>query len=429
MVLASILGLALTQQALVVSAPNVLVFSKTAGFRHDSIEHGRDVLKNLASKQGWTIQTTEDAAVFTDVGLAKVDVVVFLCTTGDVLNPAQQDAVQRWFKNGKGFVGIHSAADTEYDWSWYGNVVGGYFKSHPQIQKATLKVEDIAHPTSAHLPLQFERTDEWYDFRENPRANVRVLCSLDTKSYKGSVMDDHPINWCKEIDGGRAFYTGFGHTKESYDEPLVQEMLVEAILWSAQGKRPSEATTPEWRSSQGWIDKDGGIFNQGNAVHLVSKADYGDQQVHAEFMIPKGSNSGVYLQGRYEVQILDSYGKALSDMQFSDCGGIYQRFDEAKGTGWEGTKPLKNAIREPGQWNTYDILFRAPRFDRSGKKVENARFLEVRLNGVVVQKNVEATGPTRGPMFQDEKATGPLYLQGDHGPITYRNVWVKKATL
>ena len=158
----------------------------------------------------------------------------------------------------------------------------------------------------------------------------------------------------------------------------------------------------------------------GRTVNLVSGLEYADQRLHIEFMVPKGSNSGVYLLGRYEVQILDSWG--VEKPQSSDCGGIYQRYNEKEGYGYEGTAPNTNASKAPGEWQSFDIKFQAPKFDDAGKKIANAKFIEVKHNGVIVHKNVEVTGPTRSAAFEDEQPRGPLMLQGDHGPVAYRNI-------
>jgi hypothetical protein len=159
----------------------------------------------------------------------------------------------------------------------------------------------------------------------------------------------------------------------------------------------------------------------GRTRNLLSKYQHGDVEAHIEFGVPKGSNSGVYLQGRYEIQILDSWG--VKSPKYGDCGGIYQRWED--GRGFEGHPPRVNASRPPGQWQTFDCIFQAPRFDASGKKIANAKFVKVVHNGVVVHENVEVTGPTRAAAFTDEKPTGPLMLQGDHGPVAYRNVWLR----
>jgi hypothetical protein len=158
----------------------------------------------------------------------------------------------------------------------------------------------------------------------------------------------------------------------------------------------------------------------GRTSNLFSKLEHGDVEAHIEFMVPKGSNSGVYFQGRYEVQILDSWGVAEEKLKHGDCGGIYERW--AGGRGFEGHPPRVNASRAPGQWQSFDVVFRAPRFDADGKKTADAKFIKVVHNGVVVHENVEVTGPTRAAAFSDEARLGPLMLQGDHGPVAYRSI-------
>jgi hypothetical protein len=159
----------------------------------------------------------------------------------------------------------------------------------------------------------------------------------------------------------------------------------------------------------------------GRTHNLMSKMEHGDIEAHVEFMVPKGSNSGVYFEGRYEIQILDSWG--VEHAKYGDCGGIYQRWENNRG--FEGHAPRVNASKAPGQWQTFDVVFRAPRFDASGKKTANARFVRVVHNGTVIHENVEVTGPTRAAAFNDDKATGPLMLQGDHGPVAYRNIRIR----
>lgn len=169
----------------------------------------------------------------------------------------------------------------------------------------------------------------------------------------------------------------------------------------------------------------------GRTNHLVTKEEWGDVEAHIEFMVPKGSNSGVYFQGRYEIQVLDSWG--VAEPKHSDCGGIYQRWHEEPGIpddqrGYEGKPPRMNASRPPGVWQSFDVIFKAPRFDAEGKKIANAQFVRVVHNGIVVHENQELTGPTRASLFNDEAPKGPIMLQGDHGPVAYRNFWVRPLT-
>ncbi|MBN2594079.1 MAG: DUF1080 domain-containing protein [Sedimentisphaerales bacterium] len=164
---------------------------------------------------------------------------------------------------------------------------------------------------------------------------------------------------------------------------------------------------------------------EGRTSNLLSKAEFGDVKAHIEFMVSKDSNSGVYFMGRYEIQVFDSWQKQ-SEYPGIECGGIYQRWDESRNTkGFEGHSPRVNASKAPGQWQTFDVIFRAPRFDNEGRKVSNARFEKVMHNGIVVHKDVELTGPTRASTYNSEKVTGPLILQGDHGPAAYRNIRIE----
>ncbi|WP_194821773.1 ThuA domain-containing protein [Micromonospora sp. S-DT3-3-22] len=215
---------------------SVLVFSKTAAFRHDAIPAGIAAIQKLGTENGFTVDTTEDGAAFNDTNLAKYQAVIWLSTTGDVLDATQQAAFERYIKAGGGYAGVHAASDTEYDWAWYGNLVGAYFSGHPANQQATVKVEDHAHPSTADLPDRWSRFDEWYNFRTNPRSKVHVLASLDEKSYSpgaGAMGADHPTAWCQDYDGGRSWYTGGGHTQASYTEPEFLSHLLGGIRTAA----------------------------------------------------------------------------------------------------------------------------------------------------------------------------------------------------
>lgn len=222
---------------LAVSAPagtRVLVFSRTAGFRHGSISTGAAAIAALGERHNFVVEHTEDPSVFQDASLARFAAVVFLNTTGDVLDGAQQAAFERFIRGGKGFVGVHSAADTEYDWPWYGRLVGAYFASHPAVQPATVRIRDATHLSTRCQPTSWTRTDEWYDYRAAPAAGVKILATLDESSYQGGRMGAvHPIVWHHDFDGGRAWYTGMGHTSETYAEPAFLDHLAGGILWAA----------------------------------------------------------------------------------------------------------------------------------------------------------------------------------------------------
>jgi len=210
----------------------ILVFTKTMGYRHKSIEKGVETLKNLGKENRFVITQTEDSLQFNDANLKKYDLVLFLSTTMDVLGADQEKAFKNYINNGGNYMGIHAASDTEYDWPWYGKLVGAYFTSHPNdpnVREAKMKVVNRQHISTSHLKDTWVRNDEWYNYK-NINPDMNVLIYLDETSYEGGTNgDNHPIAWYYEFDGGRVFYTGGGHTKESYDEPDFQKHLVGGI--------------------------------------------------------------------------------------------------------------------------------------------------------------------------------------------------------
>lgn len=210
----------------------VLAFTKTKGYRHQSIEKGVQTLRELGRENGFIVLQTETSEDFNPENLRNYRLVVFLSTTMDVLNTEQERAFEGFIKNGGSYMGIHAAADTEYDWEWYGRLVGGYFESHPQgTPTATVQVINKAHPSTAHLPDAWQRVDEWYNYK-NLNPDVTVLMNLDESTYSGGTNGaNHPIAWFQEMDGGRAFYTGGGHTEASFDEPAFRKHLLGAMLW------------------------------------------------------------------------------------------------------------------------------------------------------------------------------------------------------
>ncbi|MDR7304182.1 ThuA domain-containing protein [Haloactinomyces albus] len=225
---------------------DVLVFSKTAGYRHASIPDGIAAIKELGAQHHFGVDATEDAGAFTDENLEQYEAVIWLSTTGNVLNEAQQAAFERYIKGGGGYVGIHAAADTEYDWPFYGKLTGAYFESHPSIQEATVKVTDRVHPSTKSLPKSWTRTDEWYNYATNPRGDVHVLAALDESTYDGGAMGaDHPISWCQLHQGGRAWYTGMGHTTASYGDQKFREHMLGGIR-TASGAVNADCGATNW---------------------------------------------------------------------------------------------------------------------------------------------------------------------------------------
>ncbi|MBA2946559.1 ThuA domain-containing protein [Streptomyces himalayensis] len=403
----------------------VLVFSKTAGFRHDSIPDGIAALKELGQANGFTVDATEDAGAFTTAGLSRYDAVVFLSTTGDVLDATQQAAFESYIEHGGGYVGVHAAADTEYDWPFYGGVVGAYFQNHPAIQPAAVDVEDRAHPATSHLPAVWNRTDEWYNYRANPRQDVHVLASLDESSYTGGTMNgDHPIAWCHEYGGGRAFYTGGGHTKESYADPAFRQHLLGGIQWArgaAQAdSRPEDGYSPLFDGTQeslaGWkqagpgsFTLDDGTLTSSGGMGMLWYADmaFGAYSLKLGWKMAGDDNSGVFVgfppsddpwsavDNGYEIQI------DATDAPEKTTGSVYSSQSA-------DLKKRDRALNPPGQWNTYEI------------RVQGER-LRVWLNGVKIN-DFTNTDPARS--LKD----GHIGIQnhGAEDQVSFRNIRIKE---
>ncbi|WP_129665239.1 ThuA domain-containing protein [Phytoactinopolyspora endophytica] len=208
----------------------LLVFSKTSGYRHDSIEPGAAAVEDLAAGDGFAVDATEDASAFTPENLAEYRAVVFLSTSGDVFDDHQRAALERYVRGGGGYVGIHAASTTEYGWPFYGELAGARFDGHPEVQQATITVDDAAHPATAHLDRRWVWTDEWYNFRDGPPPQARILLSVDETTYTGGNMGSrHPIAWCHSVDSGQCFYTALGHSAQAYDEPTFRAHLLGGI--------------------------------------------------------------------------------------------------------------------------------------------------------------------------------------------------------
>lgn len=224
---------------------NILAFSKTAGYRHGAIPQSLVALGQLGVQNNWKITATEEGEIFTPENLSTFDLVIFVHTTKDILEEDQQEALQNYVETGGGLLALHTGADTEYDWPWYVEAIGGSFVGHPPSQEGKLIIEDRSHPATEHFPdSTWIVTDEWYSFDRNPRKNVHVLISIDENSYdvdddrwfEGAKqrMDDHPLVWYKEVGKGKVFQTALGHEPELYHNPLFLKHLEGAISWTAK---------------------------------------------------------------------------------------------------------------------------------------------------------------------------------------------------
>ncbi|WP_416069751.1 ThuA domain-containing protein [Streptomyces sp. AK02-01A] len=403
----------------------VLVFSKTAEFRHSAIPAGIAAVRRLGAAHGFSVTATEDAGAFTTANLAQYQAVIWLSTTGDVLNAAQQTAFETYVGAGGGYVGVHAAADTEYDWPWYGGLVGAYFASHPATQQATVEIEDRSSASTGHLPQRWTRSDEWYDYRTNPRSAVKVLASLDESTYTGGSMGDHPITWCQNYRGGRSWYTGLGHTEESYADPAFTTMLLGGIQIAAGARatdcRPengytrlfdgTQASLDRWRQAGpgGFTLADGTLTSVGGMGLLwYPVTPFSDYSLKADWMMPGDDNGGVFIgfpdpQGDpwrpvdlgHEIQI-----DATDADPTRTTGSVYsfRAPDTAARTA---------ALNPPGTWNSYEISVRG-------------RHVEIYLNGVKINDYTS----TR------DIATGYLGVQNDGAgnDISYRDIRIKQDT-
>jgi type 1 glutamine amidotransferase len=419
----AVLAFGSSPPAVAADAPyDVLVFSKTTGFRHDAIPSGIGLIRELGSANSFTVTATEDSAQFTTANLAQYETVVFLNTTGDVLNTSQQSAFESYIRGGGGYVGIHSAADTEYDWPFYGELVGAYFASHPAIQQATVRVENRAHQATQHLSPAWVRTDEWYNFRTNVRSTARVLATLDESTYSGGSMGaDHPHTWCKTVQNGRSFYTGSGHTQASYAEANFRALVLGGIRYTAGRTkadcRPENGYTTLYNgSTSGWSQSGPGGFANSDGTLTSSggmgmlwystkefrayslKLDWrvaGDDNSGVVIGFPPGSDPNASLNQGHEIQI------DATDSPDRTTGSIY-------GFKAPDTAARDAALNPPGEWNTFEVL------------VEGER-VQVFLNGVKIN-DFTNTDPARSLV------SGHIGVQ-NHGTgddVSFRHIRIKE---
>jgi len=289
------------------------VFAKTAGYEHASIPDGIEAIQELGAENGFEVDTTTNAERFNEENLQQYAAVIFLSTTGDVLNKYQEADFERYIQAGGGYVGIHAAADTEYHWGWYGRLVGGYFLDHPGIndpapgvQEGTLTVVDTTHASTEFLPTEWIRTDEWYSYK-NLNEDVNVLLTIDEESYRGGAdMGYHPMAWYHEYDGGRVFYTGLGHTSETYSEELFLRHLLAGIRYAiGENRIPdySKATTERVPAANRFSKEMlvGGVFTEPTEMTILPNRDVLIAQRRGEILLYKNSDSTLTQAGMLDV--------------------------------------------------------------------------------------------------------------------------------
>ena len=213
------------------NAFSVLIITETDGWVHDSIESGLELIQKIGFQNNFNVYYSNDSRVITHENLEKIRTIIFLNTTEEILTNDEQKLMESFIKSGKGFVGVHAAADTEYNWHWYGKLVGAYYRNHPDVMNG--KILTINNKITDHLEDEWEIEDEWYNF-DYVNYDINILLNLDEKSYIGGEHPDyHPITWYHEYDGGRSFYTGLGHTKEVYEDSRFMKLLEKGILYAS----------------------------------------------------------------------------------------------------------------------------------------------------------------------------------------------------
>lgn len=435
----------------------LLVVTATKGFRHSSIPVAEKVLAMLgADSQSYTVEYVrggpdgkDDAEVrqkMSPENLQQFDGVIFANTTGDLAIP-DKEFFLNWIKSGKAFVGMHSCSDTYHGYPPFIEMLGGEFLTHHEQVKVSCINEDPQHPANVHFGDNFVLFDEIYLHKNFKRENVRGLLSLDKHPNKG-FPGDFPISWCKEYGKGRVFYTALGHREDVWDadwkdgngrranppevSKAYQQHILGGIQW-ALGLKPGEGkphspeykVSPEeaaqgfkplfngkdltgWRlrnadGTKSWSAQNRMLVNTvpegGHGTDLVSEEKFKNFTVRYEYMVPKGANSGFYLRGRYEIQILDD-------------GEATQPSNTSNGSFYSLVAPAKQASKKAGEWQTVEATL-----------VGNTA--TVILNGVKIMDNVTLERPTGGQLDNNVNEPGPFLLQGDHGAVAFRSLRVK----
>ncbi|HVU37657.1 MAG TPA: family 16 glycoside hydrolase [Opitutales bacterium] len=401
----------------------------------------------LGRQNNFTVEVGATAS-FTDDSLKQYKAVVFCGPPDPGLTSAQRVAFQHYSHAGGGYVGINAAANSASDWGWYGHFVGAEVDNTTDgIQAQGIKLNDSDHASTSSLPLTWAHPEYVPHFKLDENIKVHLLATaLDAANAEGSGAN--PVAWCNVFDGGRMFFTALGANEKDFSDPLFLLHLLGGIKYAAgtDGTPPPGATVLfDGKDTSHWIGKDNttctwnfhdGVIEPPPATYpngirvmtgdLHTKETYTDFQLHVEFKVPgtkspetrnaetneqARGNSGIYLQGRYEMQILDSFDHPLEGK--NDEGAIYEVKDAAV-----------NAALPAGLWQSYDLTFHAARW-QDGKKIADAR-VTAYLNGVLVQNDTAIPGPTRSSMLTDDgPAPGPITLQDHLNPVQFRLVWIK----
>lgn len=426
--------------------PKVLLLTHAAGARHEVTTRATAAEYSLVEQQllaaaepHLDLVVSQDCKVINPENLKKFSAVIFF-TSGDLpISPENRAALIQYVYEGGGFVGIHSAAATWKKIPEYQNLIGARFDGHPWNQEVTLKSEDRRHAGSAAVPHNWTIEDEIYQFDGFDRRLIQVLLSLDIRSVDATLGarsdQDYPLVWAREFAHGRVFYSALGHRPEMWANKFFLNQIVQGTRWTLgeliYAPAPKGEATPlfqgrslsNWRHPSGpppaWFLERGAMEVRPGSGSLITRSEHRNFHLHVEFRLPPqeeeknpkaNGNSGVYLQQRYEIQILDSFG---SEPKIDGCGSLYRY-----------KAPDRNVCRRRGVWQYYDIYFRAPVYNSEGEKQEHARVTVVH-NGFVIHDDVELTRKT-GAGQPEGPSPGPILLQ-DHGsPVRFRNLWLRE---
>ncbi len=438
LVLSAFLTLGFAQPLEAKTPKKLLVVTVTKGFRHSSIGTAEKTLQALAAKTGdFTVDYVRNdqdmAEKMTMASLAKYDGVIFANTTGELPLP-DKNGFLKWIESGKAFVGMHSASDTFRGHSPldpYVVMLGAEFLTHgAQVTVENIN-QDPAHPACKHFGPTFKVHDEIYIMNGFKRPTVHGLLTLDKHPNSGAP-GDYPVAWCKKHGKGRVFYTSLGHREDVWESEPYQKHITGGIRWALgleKGGAEPQSTTAKlsrketkdgfrplfngdnligWHARnktipQSWSSQNGMLVNQlakdQHGTDLITDQKFKDFTIRYEYMVPKGANSGLYLRGRHEIQILDDYDSKTP--KEGGNGGLYS------------TKaPDTFASRKAGEWQQAEVTLRGNR-------------LTVLLNGVTIHNNVEVPKATGGELDKNLNEPGPIMLQGDHGAVAFKNIRIK----
>ena len=423
--------------------PRLLFLTHSAGYEHavvrrsDGEKFAQAERALIEAAEGrFEVTATKDCAYITAETLVHFDAVAFYTSGELAIDEEDRLALIEWVQAGGAFTGIHCAADTFHEFEEYREMLGADYESHPWHQEVRVQVVGPTHPACDELGEDFLWTDEIYQFSNYEPHPNRPLLRLDTTSVDASKGmhpgEPYDLAWCREWGDGRVFYTALGHRPDVWENDLFLDHVLDGVEWTLRGPEyipppPNGAivlfdgsSTDAWQHPDGsavqWRS-DGVALEVTGGGNIVTKQSFGDCRIHLEFRPPPSppgtkpqdrGNSGIYIQNRYELQVLDSHD---TEPGLDTCGAFYNQ-----------KAPAVDATRAPGRWQSYDIRFRAPRFDASGKKTEKAR-VSVWQNGIQIHEDVELDGPTAGGIAE-EVPMAPLLLQDHECPVRYRNVWV-----